>query len=213
VTTDKPNKPSTTLRIGLTGGIASGKSTVADMFAELGAIVIDTDVIAREVVMPGQPALSEIRDAFGDEVIHEDGTLDRAALRQLIFSDDALRLILEAIVHPKIGQETVRQATEANGPYQIIVVPLLTESSLIQFVDRVVVVDCDQDTQMSRLLARDTESNAQALRILAAQASREERLAIADDVIRNGGDLESTSAQVAALHHGYLALQRPKGAE
>jgi dephospho-CoA kinase len=213
VTTDKPNKPSTTLRIGLTGGIASGKSTVADMFAELGAIVIDTDVIAREVVMPGQPALSEIRDAFGDEVIHEDGTLDRAALRQLIFSDDALRLKLEAIVHPKIGQETVRQATEANGPYQIIVVPLLTESSLIQFVDRVVVVDCDQDTQMSRLLARDTESNAQALRILAAQASREERLAIADDVIRNGGDLESTSAQVATLHHGYLALQRPKGAE
>ena len=213
MTADKPNKPSTTLRIGLTGGIASGKSTVADMFAELGAIVIDTDVIAREVVMPGQPALSGIRDAFGNEVIREDGSLDRAAMRQLVFSDDILRLKLEAILHPKIGQETVRQATEANGPYQIIVVPLLTESSLIQFVDRVVVVDCDEDTQMSRLLARDTESEAQALRILAAQASREERLAIADDVIRNDGDLESTSAQVAALHHGYLALQRPKGAE
>jgi dephospho-CoA kinase len=213
VTADKSNNPSTPIRIGLTGGIASGKSTVADMFAELGVIVIDADVIAREVVMPGQPALSEIRAAFGDEVIREDGSLDRAAMRQLVFSDDILRLKLEAILHPKIGHETVRQATEANGPYQIIVVPLLTESSLIQFVDRVVVVDCDEDTQMGRLLARDTESEAQALRILAAQASREERLAIADDVIRNDGDLESTSAQVTALHHGYLALQRSKGAE
>jgi len=213
VTAGKQNNPDTTLRIGLTGGIASGKSTVADMFSELGAIVIDTDVVAREVVMPGQPALSEIRDAFGDDVIHEDGSLDRAAMRQLVFSDDTLRSDLEAILHPRIGQETIRQATAANGLYQIIVVPLLTKSSLIQFVDRVVVVDCDEDTQMGRLLARDIEFEPQARSILAAQASREERLAIADDVIRNDGDLESTSAQVAALHHRYLALRRPKGAE
>jgi dephospho-CoA kinase len=213
VAADKPNNAITPLRIGLTGGIASGKSTVADMFAELGASVIDTDVIAREVVMPGQPALSEIRDAFGDGFIREDGTLDRAALRRLIFSDDTCRSKLEAIVHPRIGQETVRQATEAGGPYQIIVVPLLTNSSLKRFVDRIVVVDCDEDTQIRRLLGRDTESEAQARSILAAQAKREERLAIADDVIHNDGDLESTAAQVAALHDGYLALQRPKGAE
>jgi dephospho-CoA kinase len=197
VTADKPNNAITPLRIGLTGGIASGKSTVADMFAELGAVIIDTDVIAREVVRPGQPALSEIRDAFGDEFIREDGTLDRAALRQLIFSDDTYRSQLEAIVHPRIRQETVRQATEADGPYQLIVVPLLT----------------DEDTQIRRLLNRDAESEAQARSILAAQAKREERLAIADDVIRNDDDLESTAAQVAALHDGYLALQRPKGAE
>lgn len=183
------------------------------MFAELGAVIIDTDVIAREVVRPGQPALSEIRDAFGDEFIREDGTLDRAALRQLIFSDDTYRSQLEAIVHPRIRQETVRQATEADGPYQLIVVPLLTESPLKQFVDRIVVVDCNEDTQIRRLLNRDAESEAQARSILAAQAKREERLAIADDVIRNDDDLESTAAQVAALHDGYLALQRPKGAE
>ena len=183
------------------------------MFAELGAIVIDTDLIAREVVMPGQPALSEIRDAFGDEFIREDGILDRAALRQLIFSDDTARSNLEAIVHPRIGDETVRQATEANGPYQIIVVPLLTESPLKQFVDRIVVVDCDEDTQIRRLLSRDTESENRARRILAAQASRSERLAIADDVIRNDGALDATSEQVVALHHSYLALQRSKGAE
>lgn len=213
MTANQPNNAITPLRIGLTGGIASGKSTVADMFAELGAIVIDTDVIAREVVMPGQPALSEIRDAFGEEFIREDGMLNRAALRQLIFSDDTARSDLEAIVHPRIGQETVRQATEADGPYLIIVVPLLTKSSLKHFVDRIVVVHCDEDTQISRLLNRDTESAAQAQRILAAQASPEERLAIADDVIRNDGDLESTSAQVTALHNSYLALQRPNGAE
>jgi len=183
------------------------------MFAGLGAIVIDTDLIAREVVMPGQGALTEIRDAFGDELIRDDGTLDRAAMRQLIFSDDALRLKLEAIVHPRIREETVRQANATNGPYQIIVIPLLAESPLRRFVDRIVVVDCDEDTQIRRLLSRDTESEDQARRILAAQASRSERLAIADDVIRSDGALDATSEQVAALHHSYLALQRSKGAE
>ena len=213
MTVNTQNNTNTPFRIGLTGGIASGKSTVADMFAALGAAIIDTDIIAREVVMPGQPALDEIKSAFGDEVIRDDGGLDRATMRQLVFSDDTLRLKLEAIVHPRIRQEAVRQASEANGPYQIIVVPLLVESPLRQFVDRILVVDCDESTQIRRLLARDTETEHQAQRILAAQVSRSERLAIADDVIRNDGDLKATSAQVAALHHGYLALQRPKGAE
>jgi dephospho-CoA kinase len=192
------------LRIGLTGGIASGKSTVADMFADLGVPVIDTDLIARDVVAPGQPALQEIRDAFGAGVIAEDGSLDRPAMRTLVFGDDAARRRLEAILHPRIGAATREQADAAGGPYQIIVVPLLLESSLRAFVDRVLVVDCEEDTQVERLLSRDAESESQARRILAAQASRAERLAIADDVIANEGDLDDTREQVRRLHRRYL---------
>lgn len=194
----------TPLRIGLTGGIASGKSTVADMFGDLGVPVIDTDVIAREVVRPGQPALREIRDTFGDDVFAADGTLDRAAMRSLVFGDEEARRRLEAILHPKIGKATVDQADAAGGEYQIIVVPLLVGSSLRAFVDRVLVVDCDEETQVARLLARDAESEAQARRMLAAQSSRAERLAIADDVVSNDGDLEDTREQVRALHRRYL---------
>jgi dephospho-CoA kinase len=192
------------LRIGLTGGIASGKSTVADMFADLGTPVIDTDVIAREVVRPGQPALDEIREAFGDGVIDPDGTLDRAAMRTIVFGDDAARRRLEAILHPRIGAATRAQADAAGGDYQIIVVPLLVESALRGFVDRVLVVDCDEATQIARLLARDTESEAQARRMLAAQSTRAERMAIADDVIANDGSLDDTREQVEALHRRYL---------
>jgi dephospho-CoA kinase len=194
------------LRIGLTGGIASGKSTVASMFAELGAAIIDTDVIAREVIMPGRPALDEIRDAFGAAVMGDDGTLDRSAMRQIVFSDESARRRLEAILHPRIQAETYRQSDQAGGDYQLIVVPLLVESSLKSFVDRILVVDCDEERQIRRLLARDAESALQAQRILASQSSRDERLAIADDVIVNDGDLESTRAQVAALHEIYLSL-------
>jgi len=194
------------LRIGLTGGIASGKSTVADMFAAHGIPIIDTDVIARQVVTPGQPALDEIRRFFGDAVFDEDGSLDRAAMRKLIFADSGRRRQLESILHPRIQQETIRQADAANGDYQVIVVPLLTESRLRDAVDRILVVDCDQKTQIQRLLARDAESEPQARRILATQASRDERLAIADDVINNDADLASTRSQVDKLHQAYLAL-------
>ena len=192
------------LRIGLTGGIASGKSTVADMFTDLGVPVIDTDVIAREVVRPGKPALEEIREAFGDAVIAADGTLDRPAMRAIVFGDDAARRRLEALLHPRIGEATREQADAAGGEYQVIVVPLLVGSSLRTFVDRVLVVDCDEETQVSRLLARDAESEAQARRILATQSSRDERLAVADDVIANDGDLDETRQQVLALHRRYL---------
>ncbi|MDH3339291.1 MAG: dephospho-CoA kinase [Gammaproteobacteria bacterium] len=195
------------LRVGLTGGIASGKSTVADMFRVLGAAVIDTDVIAREVVTPGRPALAQIRRAFGESMIRKDGTLDRNAMRQLVFSDEAARRELEAILHPRIQAEARRQADEAGGEYQIIVIPLLVESSLKSFVDRILVVDCDTDTQIRRLLARDAESEKQARRILAAQTSRDERLAIADDVITNDGPLTDTKRQVAALHKRYAGLK------
>lgn len=193
------------LRIGLTGGIASGKSTVADMFAALGATVIDTDVIARALVQPGQAALGEIRAAFGTTVIAPDGTLDRGAMRRQVFADDAARARLEAILHPRIQQEVMRQAA-GGGDYQLIVVPLLTDSPLRDWVDRVLVVDCDEQTQLSRLLARDAESDEQARRMLASQASREQRLAIADDVIHNDADIESLAAQVSALHDSYRAL-------
>lgn len=193
-------------RVGLTGGIASGKSTVADMFAEHGVPVIDTDIVAREIVMPGEPALDEIRGAFGADVFADDGALDRRALRKLIFADREQRQRLEDILHPRIRTETMRQAVAAGGDYQLIVVPLLTESSLQGEMDRILVVDCDESKQIQRLLARDAESEEQARRILAAQASREERLAIADDVVSNEGDLADTRCQVDALHCRYREM-------
>lgn len=194
------------MRIGLTGGIASGKSTVADLFADLGIAVIDTDVIAREVVAPGEAGLDEIRDAFGDAVLQPDGSLDRAAMRQVIFSDNAARDRLESILHPKIQGETLRQAEAASGDYILIAVPLLVESALREQMDRILVVDCDESVQIERLLDRDTETVEQARRILAAQASREQRLAIADDVIENNSTLDALASQVAALHEHYIGL-------
>lgn len=195
-------------RIGLTGGIASGKSTVAEHFRALGVPVIDTDVIAREVVEPGQPALAEIADTFGDGVIRDDGSLDRAALRELIFAVDGARKKLEAILHPLIREEAVRQANAAGGAYQVIVVPLLTASPLKLFVDRILVVDCDEGTQLERLRLRDGENEDSARRILAAQSSREERLDIADDVIVNDGSLDALEARVDALHEDYIKLAK-----
>ncbi len=194
------------LKVGLTGGIASGKTTVANSFAGLGVPIIDTDVIARQVVMPGEPALEEIRIRFGDSVFKRSGELDRSAMRKLIFSDDDLRFALENILHPLIGAETRRLSDAAEGNYQIIVVPLLVGSPLLQFVDRVLVVDCDEDTQVARLLARDTETTQQARKIISAQASRAERLAIADDVINNNEGLEKMQQQVVLLDRKYHLL-------
>ncbi len=193
------------MRIGLTGGIASGKSTVADMFADLGVELVDTDVIARDVVEPGQPALAEIRDAFGNEVIDSDGSLDRRRLRAIVFADPSRRRQLEGILHPKIRAEAARQSAAARSPYHLVVVPLMVESPMKNEMQRVLVVDCSEETQLERLLARDFESEDQARRMLAAQASREDRLAIADDVIRNEGDLEETRRQVLELHAFYLS--------
>ncbi len=192
--------------MGLTGGIASGKSTVAEMFAALGVVVIDTDVIARNVVMPGEQGLEAIRERFGDSVLQDDGTLDRRRMRELIFADEASRRDLEAILHPLIRDETLREAKAATGPYLLIVVPLLTQSSLKDHVDRILVVDCSEETQLERLTRRDAETRAQAKRMLAAQASRDERLAIADDIVHNDGDIDSTRTQVSALHDLYCEL-------
>jgi dephospho-CoA kinase len=198
------------LRIGLTGGIASGKSLVADLFAARGVPVIDTDVIAREVVRPGQPALEEIKQQFGPEILDSGDRLDRRHLRELVFADEGRRRTLEAILHPRIRAEAVRQSVAAGGDYQVIVVPLLVESPMRQFMDRVLVVDCSEQTQLERLLARDTETEEQARRILAAQASRGTRLDIADDVLDNEGTKEEAAAQVEQLHRRYLELAKKK---
>ncbi len=194
------------LRIGLTGGIASGKSTVADLFAENDVPIIDTDVIAHQLVQSGEPALNEIRETFGDDVFDSQGALDRGSIRKIVFSDSSQRKKLESILHPRIRDEAISQSGAADGAYQIIVVPLLVGSPLQQFVDRVLVVDCDEDTQLSRLLARDAENEDQARRIMAAQASREDRLSLADDVIFNNDDVAGTRRQVEVLHKKYLSL-------
>ena len=194
------------LRIGLTGGIASGKSTVADLFAARGATVLDTDVIAREVVEPGRPALGALVVALGGDILDGAGRLDRAELRRRLFRDATTRRDIEAILHPTILAELERQARLARGPYQVFVIPLLVENHLEKFVDRVLVVDCSEEEQVRRLTARDGESRESALQMLAAQASREQRLALADDVIDNGGPAADLPAQVAALDLKYRGL-------
>jgi dephospho-CoA kinase len=204
--------PPRLLRIGLTGGIASGKSAVAALFASLGATVIDTDIIAREVVAPGQPGLAEIVAAFGPDILQADGMLDRSGLRQLVFSDPARKQQLESILHPLIRAATLAEAekTASVSSYQIFVVPLLVETDFATLVDRVLVVDCPTDLQHARLLARDKESAAGADALIAAQVSREGRLAIADDVISNDSDLAALEPVVRALHQQYLQLAAAK---
>jgi dephospho-CoA kinase len=168
--------------------------------------LIDTDVIARDVVMPGTVGLAAIEKRFGQEVLNQDGTLDRRALRRIVFADSSKRLDLESILHPLIRQETGRQMNTLGGAYQMVIVPLLVESPTRHAMDRVLVVDCDESVQLNRLLLRDTESEDQARKIIAAQASREERLSIGDDIIDNSVDLGSTRAQVDQLHQMYLSL-------
>jgi dephospho-CoA kinase len=199
-----PDSPAAVLRIGLTGGIASGKSVVAAMFASLGVPVIDTDHIAREIVAPGEPALAEIAAAFGPAVLAADGSLDRAALRTRVFANPAERHRLEGILHPRIRDRALAQAATAGGPYQVFVVPLLVETGFAALVDEVIVVDCPPAEQRRRLLQRDGGSAAEAERIMAAQTGREARLAAADAVIDNSGDIEATRAQVLALHRRFL---------
>ena len=196
------------LRIGLTGGIASGKTAVSDAFAKLGVPVIDTDRIAREVVEPGRPALTEIVEEFGEDVLNADGTLDRRALRERVFAEEGSRQRLEAITHPRIRDETLRRMHNAGGPYQVIVVPLLVESGFGALVDRVLVVDCPQELQRQRLMDRDDTSTETAEAMMRSQTDRDTRLEAADDVIDNSGTLEDTRRQVEHLHNRYLALAR-----
>jgi dephospho-CoA kinase len=193
-------------RVGLTGGIASGKSTVASLFTALGVPVIDTDLIAREVVAPGTPGLEAVISAFGQEVLQPDGTLDRRRLRNLAFATTGRRQQLEALLHPRIRERMEALCTSSGGPYQILVIPLLIESGLETRVDRVLIVDCSESVQRARLTVRDGESAAGVDRLLAAQLDRAPRLSRADDVLVNDGTRDELQCRVQELHATYLQL-------
>jgi dephospho-CoA kinase len=203
-----PVEPARLLTVGLTGGIASGKSAVAAMFAELGAQLIDTDLLAREVVEPGEPGLDAVRAAFGTEVVTATGQLDRGALRSIVFKDEGERRRLESILHPLIRARTLRRLGEVEGPYAIVAVPLLVETDFGSLVDRVLVVDCPEQIQLDRLIKRDGLPRAEALAMLHAQADRATRLKAAHDVIDNSGSREASRRQVEQLHRRYLQLGR-----
>jgi dephospho-CoA kinase len=190
-------------RVGLTGGIACGKTTVANLFAALGVTIVDNDLLAREVVAAGSPLLAGIRAHFGDGVFAADGSLDRRALRERVFADPAERQWLERLTHPAIRALTDQRCEAATGPYVIVAIPLLTETGSASRFDRVLVVDCPRDLQIARLQARDGSTREQVERMLAAQASREERLALADDVIVNDGDIAALRDRVQQLHRQY----------
>ncbi len=192
--------------VALTGGIGSGKSTVTRAFADLGIDVVDADVIARQVVEPGQPALQDIANRFGPSVLNTDGSLNRASLRQKIFSSPAEKQWLNNLLHPLIHQQTRRQLAEAQSLWCLWVVPLLVENNLHKLADRVLVVDVDPEIQLTRTMARDHISREEATRILAAQASRDARLAVADDIIDNSGDPAAVLPLVAALNQRYCKL-------
>jgi len=200
--------PATTcqLRIALTGGIASGKSAVAAMFAELSVPVLDTDQINRDVVEPGTPTLAQLVAEFGAGILDSTGHLDRRQLRQRVFADPQQRRRLEAITHPAIRAELARRSATADGPYQIHVIPLLVETGRADSYHRVLVVDCPPEEQLRRLIARDGSSLEEATRILQAQASRQQRLEVADDVIVNTGTVDDLRQFVRTLHDNYRLL-------
>ncbi len=199
-------------RVGLTGGIASGKSTAAKFFGALGVPILDSAQIARDVVEPGQPPLERLVERFGQKILTPDGHLDRPALRDIVFSDPRARADLEALTHPAIGAAMEARSAAAGGPYQILVIPLLVEKNLTAHVDRVLVVDCDEELQIRRLRDRDGSTPEQVQAILRAQAPRAARLKAADDVIHNDTDMSAVRDQVATLHERYLELAaRPRG--
>jgi dephospho-CoA kinase len=192
-------------RVALTGGVASGKTAVSNLFAALGVPIIDTDLLAREVVAPGSSLLAEIAGHFGPEILTADGQLDRRRLRERVFQDPAERAWLEERTHPAIRALTDQRSTAAKGPYVMVAIPLLVETRGADRFDRVLVVDCEPGLQIARLMSRDGITRDAAARMLAAQASREQRLAAADDVIHNEGDFAALGSQVAKLHRDYVA--------
>jgi dephospho-CoA kinase len=194
--------------VGLTGGIASGKSTVSGLFSELGIAVIDTDIIAREAVVPGQPALKKIIELFGTSFLHEDKTLNRRKLRTLVFSDTQKRSQLEAILHPIIRAMTLEQAQEVTSPYTLIVVPLMFETDFNVLTDRVISINVDKEQRLKRLIQRDLISETEAQNIIASQLNSKERNRLADDVIENTSNVDALETQVNDLHKKYLKLSK-----
>lgn len=193
--------------VGLTGGIGSGKSTVAQLFGELGVHWVDADDVAREVVEPGTPALEKIAEHFGQEILLPDGSLDRAALRRIVFDAPEERAWLEGLLHPVIREELMRQMRPDNYslPYVLLVSPLLLETDQHELVDKIVVVDVPVDVQIKRTMARDTDDREQVERIIAAQMAREKRLQKADDVVDNNLAMMDVERQVEQLHQTFLA--------
>ena len=194
------------LKIGLTGGIGSGKSAAGDVFAALGAAVIDTDLLSRELVEPGQPALAEIVAEFGTAMLDPDGRLDRARLRERVFADSAARKRLEGILHPRIRQEMLRRAEDTGAAYVVFVIPLLFETGQQALVDRVLLIDVPEATQRRRVAERDGLDSTQIDAVLAAQTDRRTRLGLADDVISNDGSLDELHSAVHAMHRRYLQM-------
>lgn len=192
--------------IGLTGGIGSGKTAVSDRFAALGITIVDTDVVAREVVEPGTKALNEIARHFGEDILDADGSLDRAALRKIVFEQPEEKQWLESLLHPVIAEETIRQLEEAASPYAMLVSPLLVEMGQNALCQRTLVVDAPEELQISRTMTRDNNSRELVENIMASQAQREDRLRHADDVLINDGGLEKLDREVAQLHQSYLEL-------
>ena len=194
------------LIIGLTGGIGSGKTAASDWFAQQGITVVDADVVAREIVAPGAPALSDICQAFGNWVLQPDGSLDRAALRQHIFSHPDARTMLEQITHPRIRQRIISQLQHATSPYVMLVSPLLIESRQHELVNRVLLVDVPEHLQLSRASLRDSQSSEAIAKIMQVQMPRLQRQTHADDIVVNDGDLTHLYSQLLPLHQQYLAL-------
>jgi dephospho-CoA kinase len=192
--------------VGITGGIGSGKTTVTDLFAKYAIEVIDADVIAREVVEPGTPALKAIINKFGQSVLDESDSLDRAKLRSLVFNDIEVKNWLNQLLHPAIRRQMLLQTQQAKSDYCLLSVPLLVENKLNEQVDRVVIVDVDEPTQLQRTLLRDKTNEKQIRAIMSAQATRQQRLEVADDVIDNNGGTDALFKQVIQLHQYYLQL-------
>lgn len=199
--------------VGISGGIGSGKTTVTDLFAKYAIEVIDADVIAREVVEPGTPALEAIVAKFGESVLDESGRLHRAKLRTLVFEDVEVKNWLNQLLHPAIRQQMLLQTQQAKSAYCLLSVPLLVENKLYEEVDRVAIVDVDEQTQLQRTLLRDKTNEQQIRAIMRAQATRLQRLAVADDVIDNSGKTDDLGKQVAQLHKNYMFLATQKTVE
>ena len=196
-----------TFAVGLTGGIGSGKTTVAELFTSQGAGLVDTDEISHRLTAPAQPAIAEIARKFGPQFVADDGSLDRVRMRDLVFAHPSARKDLETILHPLIRQASTRQIQESTAPYVVVVVPLLIETGAYrQMMGRILVVDCEPETQVRRVMERSGLSRNEVLSIIASQVSRQERLREADDIIHNDGDLETLRAQVNLLHLRYLGL-------